>query len=439
MRRISLWLVVATLVAVAIAKDATAVSWDGGNATFVWGDNGNWNPDGSPAGQPVLIGDLAAALNDTTLLDAQFSIDSLTITNGADVENSTDNGATNDFLLTVNGLTTVSDAGSSIVIFGADVNGLDTDNLTINSGGSVILNSTTPQGTAIVEVDGNTGTGVLDINASGTLTGTGRIDLEAAPGAATTLIATTVRSRQIRRPRYSSRRLRSERCSSPRPAPTPGSTGTGLAVMAFCRPMAIRRSTSTSRRRGALADAFGGVMNLSTGSTIDISTAWELDSGTINANTPAFGLIIIGQDPNPGAAAHIAGAAWTMTGGTVNVDDTWDSLQLDSALTASGGTINNHGKMIFNAAATINAGVDFQMIGTLASVIVNAGNTVTINDANFDLDGGNAVTNVTTIGLGATLDINHNDVAADDNFQHTINLNGGTLNVRTRPTRSLDA
>ena len=118
-----------------------------------------------------------------------------------------------------------------------------------------------------------------------------------------------------------------------------------------------------------------------------------------------------------------------MTGGTVNVDDTWDSLQLDSALTASGGTINNHGKMIFNAAATINAGVDFQMIGTLASVIVNAGNTVTINDANFDLDGGNAVTNVTTIGLGATLDINHNDVGADDNFQHTINLNGGTLNV----------
>ena len=309
MRRISLWLVVATLVAVAIAKDATAVSWDGGNATFVWGDNGNWNPDGSPAGQPVLIGDLAAALNDTTLLDAQFSIDSLTITNGADVENSTDDGATNDFLLTVNGLTTVSDAGSSIVIFGADVNGLDTDNLTINSGGSVILNSTTPQGTAIVEVDGNTGTGLLDINASGTLTGTGRIDLEAAPGAATTLIsndgtitANTTPPIFFQAPPVGT--LLITATSANARFDWDGISGNGVLQANGNQTLDINVTPGV----GALADAFGGVMNLSTGSTIDISTAWELDSGTINANTPAFGLIIIGQDPNPGAAAHIAGA-----------------------------------------------------------------------------------------------------------------------------------
>ena len=400
MRRLSLWLFVAMLVAVAIAKDATAVSWDGGNATFVWGDNGNWNPDGSPAGQPVLIGDLAAALNDTTLLDAQYSIDSLTITNGADVVNSTDNGATNDFLLNVNGTTTVSDAGSSIVIFGADVNGLDTDNLTINSGASVILNSTTPQGTAIVEVDGNTGTGVLNVNAGGTLTGTGRIDLEAAPVAATTLIfndgsiiANTAGSIFFGPPAGT---LQITATSANARFDWDGGSGNGILQANGNQTLDINVAPGA----GAVADPFSGTMNLSTGSTIDISTAWALDTGTINANTPDFGLIIIGQDPDPGAAAHIAGAAWTMTGGTINIDDTWDSLQLDSALTASGGTINNNGKMIFNAAATIGAGVDFQMDGTAASLTVNAGNTVTINDANFDLDGGNAVTNVTTIGLG---------------------------------------
>src|ERR1700752_5266596 len=109
MRRYSLWLFVAMLVAVAIARDATAVSWDGGNATFVWGDNGNWNPDGSPAGQPVLIGDLAAAMNDTTILDANYTIDSLTISNGADVD-------TNGNLLTVNGLTTIGGTGVNISV-----------------------------------------------------------------------------------------------------------------------------------------------------------------------------------------------------------------------------------------------------------------------------------------------------------------------------------
>ena len=41
------------------------------------------------------------------------------------------------------------------IVFGTATDGFDSDNLTINSGGSVIVNSQTPQGTAVVEVDGD--------------------------------------------------------------------------------------------------------------------------------------------------------------------------------------------------------------------------------------------------------------------------------------------
>src|SRR5262245_4305255 len=137
------------LLHVSLAIPAAAQkSWDGGNATDVWSDNGNWNPDGSPSGMDVSIGNLVA--NAITKLNNTFSITSLTITSGADVINSTDDGATNDFRLLVNGLTTISDAGSTITIYGGDPEGLDTDNLTINNGATVSLNSQTVQGQAIV-------------------------------------------------------------------------------------------------------------------------------------------------------------------------------------------------------------------------------------------------------------------------------------------------
>ena len=161
-------------------------SWDGGNATFVWGDNGNWSPDGSPANEAISIGNLVAATNDTTLLDANYSIDSLTITNGADAINSTDAGATTEFELLVNGATTISTAGSSIIVYGGgpDGDGLDTDTLTISSGALLSLNSQRAVGTAVVEVDN----GLLDNNAAGTISGNGVIQLNDAPAVATVLL-----------------------------------------------------------------------------------------------------------------------------------------------------------------------------------------------------------------------------------------------------------
>lgn len=427
MRYFSLRLFLAAAVAVSIGQNAAAqISWDGGNATFVWGDNGNWNPDGSPAGMAVSIGNLAAATNDTTLIDAAYSINSLTITNGADVVNSTDSGATNDFELVVNGNTTVSDAGSSIVIFGGDPDGLDTNNLTIGNGGQVVLNSTTAQGTAVVEVDGDTGTGLFSINTGGTLGGTGRIDLEAAPVAATSLIVndgSIIANTPALFFAPPAGTLRLNATSANARFDWDGPSGNGVLQANGNQTLDIDVAPGV----GAIADAFSGVMNLGTGSTIDISTAWELDAGMINANTPDFGPIIIGQDPDPGPAAHIAGAAWTMSGGTINVDDTWDSLQFDSALTASGGTVNNSGTMIFNAAATFQSGVDFNMDSALSSLVVNA--VVNIDTPDFALDGAGGAGSA-TINAGGILDLDLG-AGADLIVENTINLNGGELDLTT--------
>ena len=152
------------------------------------------------------------------------------------------------------------------------------------------------------------------------------------------------------------------------------------------------------------------------------------DERRYDVNTAAFGLIIIGQDPNPGAGAAIDGANWTMSGGTINILDSWDSLQLESQLVASGGTIENSGHMIFNGGATLQSGVDFNMNGGDASLTVNS--AVNIDTPDFNLDGTGSAGNITTINAGGNLDLDLG-AGADEDFNHTINMNGGELDVTT--------
>ena len=93
------------------------VLWDdaGGSASKLWSDFGNWSPDGSPASDDVFVGVgpgggiVAAAADDVTLVDQNFTIDSLTIGNGADVD-------TQGNELIVNALTLIEDTGSRITV-----------------------------------------------------------------------------------------------------------------------------------------------------------------------------------------------------------------------------------------------------------------------------------------------------------------------------------
>lgn len=399
-------------------------SWDdaGGSANKLWSEFGNWSPDGDPNGDDVFIGNFFGAFGDRTLFDDNaININSLTITNGADVVNSTDDGATNDYEIDVNGATSVTGTGSSIILYGGDLNGLDTNTLALGSGGSLVLNSTTAQGTAVAEIDN----GLFAIDSGGTLTGNGRVDLEDSLAAPTDLMANngtiTANTRTVFIGSAPAAGTLQITASSPDARfdwdGTVGSLGT----------LNVNDNQTLDIDVDTGGDAFSGTMNLSTGSTIDIADTWALDSGDINVNTGAFGLIIIGGDPNPGAAARIAGANWDMTGGTINLADTWDSLQFDSAVNATGGTINNSGTLIFNADATFGSGVDFNMDSAESSLIVNA--EVNIDTPDFQLDGIGAQ-GTTTINAGGVLDLDLG-LGADENFEHTINLNGGELDVTT--------
>ncbi|CAN0356880.1 unnamed protein product, partial [Ectocarpus sp. 4 AP-2014] len=238
---------------------------------------------------------------------------SLTITNGADVVNSTDDGATNDYEIDVNGATSVTGTGSSIILYGGDLNGLDTNTLTLGSGGSLVLNSTTVQGTAVVEVDN----GLFNIESGGTLTGAGRVDLEDALASPTNLITNNGTITANTRTAFigtapAAGTLQITASSPDARFDWDGSVGT-LGTLNVNGNQTLDIDVDTG------GDAFSGTMNLSTGSTIDIADAWALDSGTINVNTAAFGFIVIGADPNPGAAARIDGAAWSMTGGMIDL------------------------------------------------------------------------------------------------------------------------
>ena len=405
-------------------------SWDdaGGSASKLWSDFGNWSPDGSPSGRNIFVGNLLGAVGDTTLFDDNaIDILSLNVSGGASVVNSTDGGATNDFKIDVSGNTTVGGAGSSIRIIGADTDfifdfarGLDTDTLTINNGGQVILDSTTLQGTAVVEVDN----GLLDINAGGELIGTGRVELDDIVGVPTVLLrndgeitANTTPTIFGFAPAAGTLRIQAVNANA-----LFDWDGAGSGVLNVNGNQTLDIDVDTG------VDAFDGTMNLFTGSTLDMADSWALSSGTINVNTAAFGLIIIGQDPNPGEEATITGASWSMSGGEINIEDSWDSLRLASALTATGGTINNAGTMIFDENATIGAGVDFNMTGAGAALEINA--VVNIDTPNFNLDGDAFPGNVTTINSGGILDLDLG-AGADENFHHTINLNGGELDVTT--------
>jgi hypothetical protein len=408
---------------------AVTLRWDdaGNSASKLWSDNGNWSPDAAVAfNDDIIIGDLANAASDQTIFDINQQLGSLTLSSAAGVTNSTDSGATgpNTREIIVNGATDLTGANTNLLLYGRAGDAFDTNTLTLSGGARVTLNSQAGIGDAVLEVD----SGLLDIGAGSLLTGNGRVDLETvSPGAPHIVLRNdgeiTAGNIGLVFLEPPVRTLQLIATSSDALFDWDGISGNGVLNVNGNATLDIDVSTGT--------DGFGGVMNLSTGSTLDMAHAWSLDAGTINVNTAAFGFVLPGNDPNPGAAARIAGAAWTMTGGTINIDDAWDSLQLDSAVTATGGVINNNGTMIFNANATFGSGVDFNMISgndSGASLVVNA--VVNIDTADFNLDGQGLSSNVTTINAGGNLDLDLG-AGADEDFDHTINLNGGELDVTT--------
>ena len=422
------------LVVVDSPAEAAIIVWDddGGTASKLWSNNNNWNPNGSPAGNDVYVGvnsvgtNLAPAANDRTLFDSSITINSLTVGNGADVVNSTDDGATNDFKITVTGETVVGGTGSSIIIYGDNTVGLDTDNLFVDVGAVVDLRG------GAVQVGHD-----LYIYAGGALTGHGIVQIVGGliPG------VQYFRSNGVIQAVGGTMRIEG----------TPGSNGIfdwdgvlpGAAVVE-----ALNDATLIIDMPLLEVDNFDGTINIGQNAQIQVNSDWRLNG--INSSGGVVNLY------GGGSIATLSGNPWIMSDGGSNarlnaitgvgvvaaslsmIDGTTTvaagaAMQFDGALTATGGTINNSGTLIFNADATIGAGVDFNMIGGGASLVINS--TVNIDTPDFNLDGDGIASNVTTINAGGNLDLDVG-VGADLQFHHTINMNGGELDVTTSATTS---
>ena len=382
---------------------AAPIVWIGGNANWD-AANANWNPADEPDANDEAIFNTPNTVN---LANATDTIQALTLSGGIDL-------LTNGNDLVVDGLVQLVDA-STVLIVGGSTSQLTADSVTINSGGTIRMTGGT---LSMVEETGN---GSFVVNTGGTISGHGTITFGDAVAAGTVLF--TLSGGAIAAT-----------------SNAPGDLfGTAAATLTFNVSDADARidldnvsavvgiSRNDTLAINGLAhdasDPYSGTLNLGEGSTLNMSVAWQTDSAIINVNT---GGIIAAS---AGAAATIAGAAFTFGGGTLNLDDI-DSLHLTAPFTATAGTINNAGLIIFDAATTIGAGTDFQMTGANASLTVSAGRTVNIDDADFNLDGNGAATNVVTIESGGVLDLDLG-VGGDQGFTGVINLNGGELDVTT--------
>lgn len=409
------------LFTVSAAQFASAQrSWDGGNGTLVWSDFGNWNPDGTPSGEAISIGDLAAAANDTTLLDLAYTIDSLTISAGADVDTTTNE-------LTVNGLTTISGAGSSIIVRPHATSGqesLDIQGLTINANGLLSLrgeSGTTDGG--VVELE----SGLFQINANGDAGGHGTIELINA--AAVTQVMEN-----------SGRLFVSSRFSTILGA-LPGTltinngvAGTGTldldgdseAGEVDVDDGGLITSTSlTLNIEVPLADEFGGTMDIGNGDTVNITNAWTATTdGIINFN---------------GTGTH------TLTGGTLTVNGAATALNLNAGTTVLQNNLTfTDGNFMLATAATVQFDGTATFPDATDFVNANAADTTIVVNANVDIgdvtvdagedfnwDGGGFNSNGTIVNATGDLDINVENIdLGGDTFDGTLTMNSGNVDVR---------
>ena len=256
----------ATLPAAALAiptvrwAEAAPITWIGGNADWS-ASNVNWNPADEPDANDEAIFNTPDTVNLANPVD---TIMGLTMSGGINL-----NTNVND--LTVDGLVQLVDASTTLIISGS-TSLFAADSVTINSGGTINLRG------GILVVAEEAGNGLLTVSTGGTLAGNGTIIFTEFVAAGTVLLqldgGTLFAS----------------------------STVTGLdpfginaATLNITVPDVNGRidldslgSVVTISRNDTLdingqshgpADPYSGTMNLSEGSMLDTSAAWEMDSG----------------------------------------------------------------------------------------------------------------------------------------------------------------
>lgn len=391
------------------SAEAAPVTWVGGNGTWTDGaaNNANW----SPADEPDFDDEAIFNTSNTVTLTSSNTVQALTMSAGIDLN-------LDNFDLAVNGLTQLTGASTNLFIGGANAE-LSTHNLTTGGGGNVeLVGGTLNVSDPLIAVNG-----VLTINSGGTLSGNGIVNLD-SPTSVTTLLNNSGTITALSRP-----------ANILLPPPVGmltiggGSANTRIDLDGSAENGVVNvNRNQTLNILSALSDVFNGTLNMAQNTTFNLSSAWTLGpGGQIVVDNGAVG----GFPGVPFGTSTIAGATLTQSAGsTINVVDTDGTLIFDAPFTMNGGTLTNNGHVIFNANATIAASASFTMPTNSSSLTVEAGRTVTVNQVDFNPDGGGQTTNILTVNSGATLSLNMG-VSADDVLSGLIRLNGGTLNVTT--------
>jgi hypothetical protein len=383
-------------------------TWIGGNAD--WADGGstaNWNPADEPDADDTAIFNTANGVN----LGSNNTVLALTMSAGIDL-------FTAKFDLTVDGLVQLS--GSSTNLFVGDANSLLlADAITINSLADLELDGGT------IQVIEETGNGVLDINVGGELAGHGVVSMTDALAGTTTLIVNDglIAARRAPLIIFGAPQVGTLAINA-----TDADARIDLDGAAEAGAVTVSRNQTLDINL-PLSDIFNGSMVMAQDSVLDSSSAWilgafaiiDIDNGAV-ASIPAV----------PAGTSTIAGSSFSQNSGTINVVDADGTLQFNAPFTMNGGALVNNGLVVFNSSTTIGAAANFSMPATTSSLTVAANRTVTINQANFNLDGSNAATNVIALDNNAVLTINTGDYDTDsatNAFDGTVNLANATIDI----------
>ncbi|MEX2169553.1 MAG: hypothetical protein WD851_09590 [Pirellulales bacterium] len=382
---------VALLLCLGMAAVATAAdrTWIGGNADWT-SSNANWNPADEPDPDDVAIFNTS---NSVDLANAFEQILGLTMSGGISL-------SLNDNGMSVNGPIQLTGASTDLVVGGSNAILTALHAITINSGAELTVAG------GQMGVYGQSGVGLLDVNAGGELSGNGLILLADSVSAGVqlldldgTLTAHSTAAGDILSLAFATLTITVSDIDGV--IDLDGNSGAST--------INVSRNDTLAINGGVLDGAYSGTINLSAGATFSRNRSWSLD-GTLNANTGGS------------TAATIAGTFFTQLGGSINVD-AGESLRLSSVFDALDGTIVNNGLIIFNNTATIQNAVQFQT-GSQGSIEVNG--EVEIHDQGWDWDGDGGLDNRITINEFGTLRANFQ---ADDIWDGAMYISGGRLFV----------
>ena len=289
-------LVLFGLILISLAGTAFALprTWVGDDNDWVdGGSTANWNP----ADEPDADDEAIFSSGDSVDLGSTNTVNGLSMSGGIAL-------ATNNFDLNVDGLVQLTGANTDLFIGGA-ASELNADDVTINSGSRVELSG----GTLFVDDEGLGAVGFLTVNAGGTLTGHGTIQMADGSLVVSSLFNNNGTLTALSRP---------TNILSPPPVGTLTISATGANARIDLDGSGENGIVSVNRNQtldvnGTLADAFNGDMNMLHETTLDMSGGWSLGAGgTINIDNGAVAGI-------PGIAkgtSTIAGGALTQSGGT---------------------------------------------------------------------------------------------------------------------------